>query len=282
MRVTGVPGLRVVTTGPADGGVLDADGLATALGQLAAGRWWWWPGLRYSRPLRPGCWPTRPPSCCSSPTCPRLRRRDAGRAVAMVATLEAGPGRTGWVVPRPVREPRGGSPHHRSGGRGPVGGRQWTRPHRRDRRPRRRMSTRTARQGRPAATGRLRLLVTLGVAAAMVAALGVLVVEHLAAQSTPRSASGLPPPSSGYTETQPVGSWDEPPGDRVCARRVHRSDWEPRPDNYLPNRHRPDRSRVRHAFASRPRSSEGAYSPRWDRWLLPRSRVVSAARRTRC
>ena len=32
----------------------------------------------------------------------------------------------------------------------------------------------------------------------------------------------------------------------------------------------PDRDRVRRAFEVRPRARQGAYAPRWDRWLLPR------------
>lgn len=79
-----------------------------------------------------------------------------------------------------------------------------------------------------------------------------------------------PPPAGGYFATLPPGTWRDLPGDRSCAHQVHRSAWEPRPENYRPNHRTPDRDRVRRAFDARPRAVQGAYAPRWDRWLLPR------------
>ncbi len=79
-----------------------------------------------------------------------------------------------------------------------------------------------------------------------------------------------PPPPGGHFETLPPGTWRSLPGDRSCAEQVRRSAWEPRPENYVPNHRVPDRDRVRQAFAARPRATEGAYAPRWDRWLLQR------------
>lgn len=81
---------------------------------------------------------------------------------------------------------------------------------------------------------------------------------------------GAPPPSAGWFRTKPVGSWSTLPGGPRCADRVHRSSWEPRPDNAGPNHRMPARDRVRSAFAARPVALENAYHPRWDTWLLPR------------
>ena len=59
------------------------------------------------------------------------------------------------------------------------------------------------------------------------------------------------------------------PGDRACARRVHESAWEPRPDNQGPNHRMPNRTKVHRAFR-RPVAVGGAYHRRWDTWLMPR------------
>lgn len=79
-----------------------------------------------------------------------------------------------------------------------------------------------------------------------------------------------PPAASGYFVTRPAGTWRSLPGNARCSRRVHRSAWEPRPDNYRPNHRMPDPQRVRAAFRTRPRAVGGAYDGRWDSWLLPR------------
>jgi hypothetical protein len=113
-------------------------------------------------------------------------------------------------------------------------------------------------------------MAVLVVATLVVVALGFAMAGRFANLPTVPEPSGRPPPPEGYFSTLPAGAWDELPGDRRCARAVSRSGWEPRPDNYAPNHHVPDRRRVARALAARPRSREGAYSPLWDRWLLPR------------
>jgi autotransporter family porin len=55
----------------------------------------------------------------------------------------------------------------------------------------------------------------------------------------PISTAGAPPPAGGYFRTLPPGS--SLPGDRECAQRVHRSTWEPRPENTKQNRATPGR-----------------------------------------
>jgi hypothetical protein len=116
------------------------------------------------------------------------------------------------------------------------------------------------------------------------AGLAVLLVVPLVAVVLPASAStGLwpsatrharvnhaPPRRVGYFRTRPVGAWRQLPSDQRCAALVHRSTWEPRPDNAGPNHRMPNRRRVHHAFAVRPLSGDGSFSRRWDRWLLPR------------
>jgi hypothetical protein len=79
-----------------------------------------------------------------------------------------------------------------------------------------------------------------------------------------------PPPPGGYFHSLKAGAWARLPDDESCAGRVHRSAWEPRPDNDVPNHHVPDVGAVRAAFAARPRDTAGGYDPRWDSWLLRR------------
>jgi hypothetical protein len=78
------------------------------------------------------------------------------------------------------------------------------------------------------------------------------------------------PPASGYFRLAPVGRWRTLPADRTCARRVHRSTWEPRRDNYVPNHRMPRASAVHRAFRLRPVSGGGSADRRWDSWLLQR------------
>lgn len=85
-----------------------------------------------------------------------------------------------------------------------------------------------------------------------------------------RAVPHVPPPVSGYFATTPVGSWSSLPSGRRCAERVHRSTWEPRPDNEGPNQRMPAARQVRAALAARPVALENAYDLRWDTWLLPR------------
>lgn len=98
---------------------------------------------------------------------------------------------------------------------------------------------------------------------------GYLGVAHLRSGDDPSSNAG-PPRASGYFTTLRPGSWSRLPGDHECDRRVHRSLWEPRPDNTRANHHLPDVRAVHAALASRPRARAGAYDGRWDSWLLPR------------
>jgi hypothetical protein len=84
------------------------------------------------------------------------------------------------------------------------------------------------------------------------------------------SVEGPPPDPAGYFRTRAVGSWQDLPSGRRCAERVHRSDWEPRPDNAVPNSFMPMPRRVHQAFAARPVAIENAYPPVWDTWLLQR------------
>ena len=67
-----------------------------------------------------------------------------------------------------------------------------------------------------------------------------------------------------------MGSWSSLPGDTACAAQVHRSTWEPRPDNYKRNHVLVDVTAAHQSFSTRKRSSLGTYDPKWDSWLLPR------------
>jgi hypothetical protein len=85
------------------------------------------------------------------------------------------------------------------------------------------------------------------------------------------TARSGPPPANGYFRTFPIGSWSKLPGDARCARYVHRSTWEPRPSNAIPNRTMPAVAAVRRSLAARPvRAQPGSYDRRWDTWLLAR------------
>ena len=99
------------------------------------------------------------------------------------------------------------------------------------------------------------------------------------AHRIPEDGSSLPltdarsnaaPPRSGYFRTLGPGSWQNLPSEKECAAEIHRSSWEPRPENYKPNHTMPPLAAVHQALASRPRGTAGGYNPRWDRWLLPR------------
>lgn len=114
----------------------------------------------------------------------------------------------------------------------------------------------------------LRLLIG-ATASLVVLALGLAVAPGIVDDPVPVSGD-RPPPTGGYFDTSPPGSWRDLPGDRSCARRVHRSTWEPRPENYRANHRMPDRDRVRRALRERPRARQGAYTARWDGWLLAR------------
>lgn len=82
--------------------------------------------------------------------------------------------------------------------------------------------------------------------------------------------SAKPPAKAGYFSLRPVGRWSALPDDATCASRVHRSTWEPRPDNGKRNHTKPDPSAVHRSLSARPRAVAGSYDTRWDTWLLPR------------
>src|SRR5438552_6891145 len=85
------------------------------------------------------------------------------------------------------------------------------------------------------------------------------------------SRRAAPPRPDGYFHLRTPGQWSSLPGDARCARRVHRSSWEPRPENRVANHTIPSASAVASSFAIRPRSRlDETYRKRWDRWLLPR------------
>jgi hypothetical protein len=84
------------------------------------------------------------------------------------------------------------------------------------------------------------------------------------------SASSAPPSKDGYFSLRPVGSWSTLPGDGACASQVHRSTWEPRPDNTKRNHTMPDAGAVHASLSARPRAVDGSYDTRWDSWLLAR------------
>jgi hypothetical protein len=115
------------------------------------------------------------------------------------------------------------------------------------------------------------LLVALVALVAGATIVGIVLVgrDRPGTGATPDSDSS-PPRASGYFATLPPGSWSDLPDDEQCAARVHRSLWEPRPDNARPNGWMPNVERVHAAFAARPRARLGTYDPRWDTWLLPR------------
>jgi hypothetical protein len=86
-----------------------------------------------------------------------------------------------------------------------------------------------------------------------------------------RSKRGSPPAPDGYFHLRGPGAWSSLPNGRACAGRVHRSTWEPRPENRLQNHSVPRAHAVARSFSRRPRrTGSGTYAKRWDRWLLPR------------
>jgi hypothetical protein len=96
-----------------------------------------------------------------------------------------------------------------------------------------------------------------------------LVSLTIATAPTSAQVSSRPPPLRGYFTTLPVGAWSRLPGDAACAHRLHRSAWEPRPENYKQNHTMPAVTAVHHSFALRPRRGSG-YNRKWDSWLLRR------------
>jgi hypothetical protein len=83
-------------------------------------------------------------------------------------------------------------------------------------------------------------------------------------------ATDTAPPPNGYFSQVPNGGWSSLPSGTECEGQVHRSTWEPRPDNTKRNHVIVDASAVHASFAARPRAGLGTYDPKWDSWLLPR------------
>jgi len=94
---------------------------------------------------------------------------------------------------------------------------------------------------------------------------------HAPSPSTTSFTSTDPPPAGGYFPTlvRP-GNVTALPDGNTCARAVHYSSWEPRPDNYKRNHLLADAAAVHNSFSTRPRSGSGSYDLGWDSWLLPR------------
>jgi hypothetical protein len=100
-----------------------------------------------------------------------------------------------------------------------------------------------------------------------------LVIEQWPTRSTGATpaVSTKPPPLTGYFPALlPPGNVTTLPTGTHCAEAVHRSSWEPRPDNYKRNHVLVDPAAVHKAFSIRPRSGSRTYDPRWDSWLLQR------------
>lgn len=105
-------------------------------------------------------------------------------------------------------------------------------------------------------------------AAVLVAGFGVFGLYGCSQPPVPGNAA--PPTAAGYFSLLPVGSWRSLPSDSQCAARVHRSAWEPRPENYQQNHTMPAPGAMAASFALRPRDRGNTYNSLWDTWLLPR------------
>src|SRR5215831_9130288 len=86
----------------------------------------------------------------------------------------------------------------------------------------------------------------------------------------PPACTTCAPVAAGFFGLRPVGSWSSLPSDAQCAAAVHRSTWEPRPQNYQQNHTIPAPGAMAASFAARPRAVGGAYNPIWDTWLMKR------------
>lgn len=108
------------------------------------------------------------------------------------------------------------------------------------------------------------------VAAVLAAVVAAVLAWTAMSAETGQPLQGPPPPADGYFRSLPAGAWQDLPSEQTCAAEVHRSPWEPRPDNTVPNHTMPDVGAVHTALATRPRNTGNGYDPRWDGWLLPR------------
>jgi hypothetical protein len=84
--------------------------------------------------------------------------------------------------------------------------------------------------------------------------------------TTSGTTTNNPPPAAGYFTLKPVGA--SLPSDADCAAQVHRSTWEPRPDNTKRNNIMPDANAVHASFAAHPLDS--SYDPKINSVILPR------------
>jgi hypothetical protein len=114
--------------------------------------------------------------------------------------------------------------------------------------------------------------VLAGAGVTLAASAYALLADHAAGpgRTADLAVSQAPPRPAGYFTTTPAGTWRTLPTDEQCAASVHHSTWEPRPDNTGPNNRMPSVRRVHGSFAARPLSGDGAFSRRWDTWVLPR------------
>jgi autotransporter family porin len=109
------------------------------------------------------------------------------------------------------------------------------------------------------------VLVTAGVASVSAVAL-----RDDPQPRTVQTVSSAAPDRDGYFATEPAGAWRSLPSDAVCARRVHRSTWEPRPSNMTANLTMPAPAAVHQSFFWRPRGDGRTYASLFNAWLLPR------------
>jgi len=98
-------------------------------------------------------------------------------------------------------------------------------------------------------------------------AVAVIVILASSGCRTAQTRVGVPPPRGGYFALKPVGAWSTLPSGRTCASRVHRSGWEPRPDNTKRNNTLVNAAAVHASFAARRRDSSWVH---WNDWVLPR------------
>jgi hypothetical protein len=79
------------------------------------------------------------------------------------------------------------------------------------------------------------------------------------------NAHAAPPPAAGYFALRPVGSYAHLPDDAVAAAEVHRSAWEPRPDNAPYDNVMPVHLKLKPVS-----DTAHAYDPRWNKYILGR------------
>ena len=86
----------------------------------------------------------------------------------------------------------------------------------------------------------------------------------------PPATSSSAPAASGYFGLRAAGTWTSLPTDAQCAAAIHKSTWEPRPQNYQQNHTEPASGAMAASFSTRPRNQGGTYNSLWDTWLLRR------------